>query len=156
MSDLGLTHQLQPGHSQLPVTWYHDQAQFDYEQRLLFNHAPGYVGHELMVPKQGDYHTIGWMNDALALVHNQNGVELISNVCRHRQAIMLGGRGNLAPSGGNIVCPVHTGPTTAPASCSARPTSAPTPASTCIGSKRIAGTASCSTARAMLPPIWPR
>ena len=107
MSDLGLTHQLQPGHSQLPVTWYHDQAQFDYEQRLLFNHAPGYVGHELMVPKQGDYHTIGWMNDALALVHNQNGVELISNVCRHRQAIMLGGRGNLAPSGGNIVCPVH-------------------------------------------------
>ena len=110
MSDLGLTHQLQPAESQLPVNWYHDQAQFDLEQRLIFNRSPGalgYIGHELMVPNAGDYHAIGWMNDALALVRNERGVELISNVCRHRQAIMLNGRGNLAPSGGNIVCPVH-------------------------------------------------
>jgi choline monooxygenase len=39
-------------------------------------------------------------------------VELVSNVCRHRQAVMLKGRGNLqtqAPgsAGGNIVCPLH-------------------------------------------------
>ena len=33
-----------------------------------------------------------------------SGVELISNVCRHRQAVILRGRGN---TGGNIVCPLH-------------------------------------------------
>jgi len=40
------------------------------------------------------------------------GVELISNVCRHRQAVMLKGRGSLnttrpGSAGGNIVCPLH-------------------------------------------------
>ena len=107
MSDLGLTHQLQPAQSQLPVDWYHSNAQFEHEQRSIFKTAPGYIGHELMAPNPGDYHAIGWMNDALALVRNGHGVELISNVCRHRQAIMLNGHGNLAPSAGNIVCPVH-------------------------------------------------
>jgi choline monooxygenase len=39
-------------------------------------------------------------------------VELISNVCRHRQAVMLKGRGSLqtqqkGSAGGNIVCPLH-------------------------------------------------
>jgi len=107
MSDLGLAHQLQPAQSQLPVTWYHTQAQFELELQTIFKNAPQYVGHELMVPNDGDFHSIGWMNDALALVRNPKGVELLSNVCRHRQAIMLNGRGNLAPSAGNIVCPVH-------------------------------------------------
>ena len=32
------------------------------------------------------------------------GIELISNVCRHRQAVMLRGRGH---TGSNIVCPLH-------------------------------------------------
>jgi phenylpropionate dioxygenase-like ring-hydroxylating dioxygenase large terminal subunit len=43
-------------------------------------------------------------------VRTPQGVELISNVCRHRQAVMLRGRGcvNGTPSaGGNIVCPLH-------------------------------------------------
>ena len=76
MSDLGLTHQLRPAQSQLPVDWYHTQAQFDLEQRSIFSKAPDYVGHELMVSEAGDYHAIGWMNDALALVRNQSGVKL--------------------------------------------------------------------------------
>jgi choline monooxygenase len=37
------------------------------------------------------------------LVRNDRGVELLSNVCRHRQSIMLGGRGNAQ----HIVCPLH-------------------------------------------------
>jgi phenylpropionate dioxygenase-like ring-hydroxylating dioxygenase large terminal subunit len=52
------------------------------------------------------------------LVRGQNGIELLSNVCRHRQALMLGGEtgnvsghrnthGNLRDTGGNIVCPLH-------------------------------------------------
>jgi choline monooxygenase len=56
------------------------------------------------------------------LVRNQHGVELVSNVCRHRQAVMLG-KGSVGSEGarryadapsignlgvtGNIVCPLH-------------------------------------------------
>jgi phenylpropionate dioxygenase-like ring-hydroxylating dioxygenase large terminal subunit len=42
--------------------------------------------------------------DGRALIRNPDGVELVSNVCRHRQAVMLRGRGN---TGSNVVCPLH-------------------------------------------------
>jgi phenylpropionate dioxygenase-like ring-hydroxylating dioxygenase large terminal subunit len=73
------------------------------ERRLIFDGGPGYVGHALMTPNVGDYHTLEWEDHARMLVRNANGVELLSNVCRHRQAIMLQGRGNAR----NIVCPIH-------------------------------------------------
>jgi len=69
----------------------------------LFPRAPGYVGHELMVPETGDYYTLPGRDNAQALVRSAEGVELLSNVCRHRQAIMLTGKGNAQ----NIVCPIH-------------------------------------------------
>ena len=37
------------------------------------------------------------------LVRNGERIELLSNICRHRQAIMLTASGNVQ----NIVCPVH-------------------------------------------------
>jgi phenylpropionate dioxygenase-like ring-hydroxylating dioxygenase large terminal subunit len=37
-------------------------------------------------------------------VRTARGVELISNVCRHRQAVMLQGRGNTRS---HVVCPLH-------------------------------------------------
>ncbi len=43
------------------------------------------------------------MDHAKLLVRNRDGVELLSNVCRHRQSIMLEGSGNIE----NIVCPLH-------------------------------------------------
>ena len=76
---------------------------FELEKRLLFDAGANYVGHELMVPKVGDYHTLAHTDHSKVLVRNENGVELLSNVCRHRQAIMLQGRGNTQ----NIVCPLH-------------------------------------------------
>jgi phenylpropionate dioxygenase-like ring-hydroxylating dioxygenase large terminal subunit len=88
---------------QLPVSWYVDRQIFDTEQRLLFDDGIGYVGHELMVPQVGSYHTIGWMDDGWMLVRSDTGVGLLSNVCRHRQAMMLEGRGVTR----NIVCPIH-------------------------------------------------
>lgn len=89
--------------SQLPVSWYTDPAIYALEQRVLFPKAAAYIGHELMVPNRGDFHTLSWMGDAKALVHNDQGIELISNVCRHRQALMLHGRGQI----NHIVCPLH-------------------------------------------------
>ena len=103
MSDLPGSRSLKPNASQLPASWYFDPQVFALEQKLLFSNSPGYVGHELMVPNAGDYHTLAWMDHGKALVRNANGIELLSNVCRHRQAILLEGRGNAQ----NIVCPLH-------------------------------------------------
>ena len=111
MSDLSL--QLQQAASQLPVPSYFDPALFEREQRLIFESGPRYVGHALAVPNEGDYFALPQEAQGRALVRNaQGGVELISNVCRHRQAVMLKGRGSLqgqgkGHAGGNIVCPLH-------------------------------------------------
>src|SRR5713101_8815060 len=103
MSDLPGSRTFTPNTSQLPVSWYFDPQVFELEQKLLFANSPGYVGHELMVPNAGDYHTLAWMDHGKVLVRNASGIELLSNVCRHRQAILLEGRGNSQ----NIVCPLH-------------------------------------------------
>src|SRR5205814_6902427 len=103
MSDLATAARLRQASPQLPASWYSDARVFDAEQKLLFPRAPGYVGHELMVPEPGDYHVLAGRNNAQALVRNADGIELLSNVCRHRQAIMLTGKGNAR----HIVCPIH-------------------------------------------------
>ncbi len=99
------------GSSQLPVHSYFDEALFRAEQRLLFDAGPRYVGHELFVPEVGDFHALAQEGEGRALVRTPLGVELLSNVCRHRQALMLRGRGHLpganASNGGQIVCPLH-------------------------------------------------
>jgi len=110
MSDLSL--QLQQANSQLPVSSYFDPALYALEMQSIFQQGPRYVGHSLSVPNVGDYYALPQENGGRALVRNAGGIELISNVCRHRQAIMLKGRGSLTHSGsqvqsGNIVCPLH-------------------------------------------------
>ena len=52
MSNLATVGRLRRATSQLPVSWYCDPAVYDAEQRLLLPRAPGYVGHELMVPER--------------------------------------------------------------------------------------------------------
>ena len=103
MSDIAALRNLSPAAAQLPVSWYFDPEIFALEQKLLFEAGPNYVGHELMVPDVGDYHTLAHLDHAKVLVRNDAGVELLSNVCRHRQSIMLEGRGKIR----NIVCPLH-------------------------------------------------
>ncbi len=103
MSELPSLRLLQPNCTQLPVSWYFDQRIFELEKSLFFDEGPQYIGHELMVPNVGDYRTLDWMDHGKMLVRNEHSVELLSNVCRHRQAIMLEGSGNAR----NIVCPLH-------------------------------------------------
>ena len=104
MSHPGVIRALRSASPQLPVAWYFDPTMHALEQRLLFAEGPGYIGHELMVPNAGDFHALEWMGNAQSLVRNANGVELLSNVCRHRQAVILKGRGNNRNA---IVCPLH-------------------------------------------------
>ena len=103
MSDLAAVQASHESAAQLPVHWYFDERIAALEQRLLFDAGPGYAGHELMVPEHGDYHTLGWSGDSHVLVRNTTGVELLSNVCRHRQSTILRGRGNTRA----LVCPLH-------------------------------------------------
>jgi len=110
MSDLSL--QLQQAASQLPVSSYFDNALYQREVQALFQRGPRYVGHQLAVPHVGDYLALAQEGSGRALVRSAGGVELISNICRHRQAVMLQGRGNLSQqqkgsAAGNIVCPLH-------------------------------------------------
>jgi choline monooxygenase len=110
MSDLSL--QLQQAASQLPVSSYFDDALFQRELKSIFQQGPKYVGHQLSVPEIGDYHALPQEAGGRALVRSERGVELLSNICRHRQAVMLQGRGSLhtqqkGSAGGNIVCPLH-------------------------------------------------
>ena len=103
MSNLATVTKLSKPAPQLPVAWYFDKKIHDLEQAYLFNHGPNYVGHEIMVPNQGDYYPLPMLDNANMLVRNDHGIELISNVCRHRQALMHTESGNAQ----TLVCPLH-------------------------------------------------
>ncbi|MBC2770815.1 aromatic ring-hydroxylating oxygenase subunit alpha [Pusillimonas minor] len=119
MTDIGREAQFALAQSQLTVDSYFDETIFAREKARIFKNSALYVGHEKLVPEPGDWYTLAHEHAGRALVRNTAGVELISNVCRHRQAVMLGfdaadaqnqpaaHRGNLRDTGGNIVCPVH-------------------------------------------------
>ncbi|WP_418319294.1 aromatic ring-hydroxylating oxygenase subunit alpha [Piscinibacter sakaiensis] len=105
MSDLSISlDALARSRSQLSVNTYFDADIYAHEMERIFESAPRYLGHELSVPELGDHHTLVQEGEGRALVRTRNGVELISNVCRHRQALMLRGRGNTRE---HIVCPLH-------------------------------------------------
>lgn len=109
MSDLSLAlpalgHSLEQPRPQLPVSAYFDADLHRREMELIFQHGPRYLGHELAVPEIGDHYALPQEGEGRALVHTAQGIELVSNVCRHRQAVMLRGRGH---TGSNIVCPLH-------------------------------------------------
>ncbi|MBX3640583.1 MAG: aromatic ring-hydroxylating dioxygenase subunit alpha [Nitrosomonas sp.] len=88
---------------QLPIDWYLNPGILEIEKKVLFDQGPGYIGHEVMVPEIGDYYVLEWLKNAKVLVRNEHGIELVSNICRHRQARILEGRGNAK----SIVCPLH-------------------------------------------------
>lgn len=108
MSDLASFYRLARSNAQLPVDVYFDEALLQRERDQLFIPGPRYAGHALMVPEAGNYATLPWENEGRVLTRHAagdsaQGIALISNVCRHRQAKMLDGRGSTR----NIVCPLH-------------------------------------------------
>jgi choline monooxygenase len=108
MSDLSL--QFKQAESQLPVSSYFDEALYQRELETIFQRGPRYVGHQLSVQGEGDYYALPQEKEGRVLLRTRRGVELISNICRHRQAVMLKGRGSILANpgaGGNVVCPLH-------------------------------------------------
>jgi choline monooxygenase len=106
MSDLShALNSLQRSHSQLPVSVYFDQALHQAELERIFQCGPRYLGHALSIPEVGDHYALPQEQEGRVLVRSKDGIELMSNVCRHRQALMLNGRGSNSQS--HIVCPLH-------------------------------------------------
>ncbi len=118
MTELGRMAHLAPALTQLSPEVYFDESWLAREKTLIFDKSCRYVGHEKGLPNVGDWRTLAQENNGRVLVNGKAGIELLSNVCRHRQALMLGGQtgdvtgpshltGNLQSTGGNIVCPLH-------------------------------------------------
>ena len=87
----------------LPLSWYFEPEILEIERRELFAAGPNYAGHQCLVPRDGDYAVRGGPQAGRVLVRNQGEPQLLSNVCRHRQAQLLTGCGRAK----HIVCPVH-------------------------------------------------
>ena len=87
----------------LPTSWYFEPEILEIERRELFAAGPTYAGHASLVPHDGDYMALGGQQAGKLLVRREGRAQLVSNICRHRQAHMLSGRGHAK----NIVCPVH-------------------------------------------------
>ncbi|MBH2017710.1 MAG: aromatic ring-hydroxylating dioxygenase subunit alpha [Burkholderiales bacterium] len=105
MSDLSpALNTLRRSNTQLPVSVYFDESLYKEELERIFQSGPRYLGHALSVPEVGDFYALPQESEGRVLVRTKDGIELLSNVCRHRQAVMLKGRGN---SRNNIVCPLH-------------------------------------------------
>ena len=103
MSNLSDALQLKSAHSQLPVTAYFDEALLQREIETL-QERTSLRRARIDGARGGDYFALPSEQEGRVLVRNQaNQIELLSNVCRHRQAIMLNGRGHTQ----NIVCPLH-------------------------------------------------
>jgi phenylpropionate dioxygenase-like ring-hydroxylating dioxygenase large terminal subunit len=103
MSDLSSTLSLTRTPVPIPISWYFDPKIAELEQRLIFDQGPGYIGHELLVANIGDFYVLDWLPGSPILVRSHEGLRLVSNVCRHRQSILLKGHGHIE----NIVCPSH-------------------------------------------------
>ena len=105
MSDLSISlTALERNRTQLSPRSYFDEGVFSDERTLIFEPGPRYAGHELWAGEPGDYHTLPHEGEGRALVRDAHGLRLMSNVCRHRQALMLRGRGQTRQ---HIVCPIH-------------------------------------------------
>jgi phenylpropionate dioxygenase-like ring-hydroxylating dioxygenase large terminal subunit len=87
----------------LPISWYFDPEILEIERRELFAAGPMYAGRSALVPRDGDFVVLGGQQSGKLLVRHNGQAQLVSNVCRHRQAQMLDGRGSVK----RIVCPVH-------------------------------------------------
>jgi choline monooxygenase len=87
----------------LPISWYFDPEILEIERRELFASGPTFAGHEGRVTNEGDFEVLGGQTAGYVLVRHAGRTQLVSNVCRHRQAQLLTGAGCVK----SIVCPFH-------------------------------------------------
>lgn len=87
----------------LPVASYLEPEIYEIEKQRIFERGPRYIGCQRAIPEVGDYLALEAEDGARMIVNTKKGTRLLSNVCRHRQAIMLQGRGRVD----RIECALH-------------------------------------------------
>ena len=88
----------------MPRDFYTDPAVLEIEQRHLFRQEWICVGRSEELSKPGDYFTARIGEEPLVIVHGKDGrIRALSNVCRHRGALVAEGKGNRR----GLVCPYH-------------------------------------------------
>jgi phenylpropionate dioxygenase-like ring-hydroxylating dioxygenase large terminal subunit len=89
-----------------PISSYFNNEYQDLEIENLFNSESSlkYIGHEIMVPNKNDYRVIPSSYDRWTLFNTENKINLVSNVCLHRQSKLLSGSGNTKFIGCKVHC----------------------------------------------------
>ncbi len=105
LNDLHRITAQQPGEAEaLPFETYRDPEHFEIERRQIFAADWVFVCMEADLPDPGDYHALKIADEHVVVVRGSDGeLRALSNVCRHRGAVMLQGSGNTS----KIVCPYH-------------------------------------------------
>ena len=88
----------------LPPACFTDEAFFQFELNAVWKKNWFCVGRANEIAKAGDYFTFEVGNDALLAIRTREGhINVLSNVCRHRNMLLLEGTGNVR----RISCPLH-------------------------------------------------
>ncbi|MEM1111264.1 MAG: aromatic ring-hydroxylating dioxygenase subunit alpha [Pseudomonadota bacterium] len=88
----------------LPFHYYHDPRMLEAEQQHVFSDDWVFCCTEADIPRAGDYLTLTIANEPIAVLRGQDGsLRALSNVCRHRGAVLLTGAGNTD----RLRCPFH-------------------------------------------------
>lgn len=87
----------------IPIVNYFDKDIYRQEMDCLFKNNISYIGARSMLKKDGDFRVIERLNDSKILTLKNGKLNLLENVCSHRQAKIATGCGNSQ----NITCPLH-------------------------------------------------
>ena len=87
----------------LPPGAYTSAEFFQLEVDRVFK--PGWmcVAHVSQLPAKGDYLSLNWLGELMAVVNDGVRIRVLSRVCLHRWAPICEGKGNT----GSFVCPFH-------------------------------------------------
>ena len=99
-----LLSEVKPGYC-LPQAFYKDERIHAADIQRIYHRQWLYVGHELQIPKAGDYFTYKIGDESLIITRDRDGeIRALHNVCRHRgSAICTTAKGHAA----KFVCPYH-------------------------------------------------
>lgn len=87
----------------IPIQNYFDEAIHKKEMECFFKNNSQYIGATSMLKNDGDFRVVERLNEAKILTKKNGQINLLENICSHRQAKMISGTGNAQ----HITCPLH-------------------------------------------------
>jgi len=90
----------------LAAPYFYDPVLYEREKERLFARNWRFVGHQSELATAGDYLTLDLAGEKILVMRGQDGtIRAFYNVCRHRAAELVKGRGNLKAV---VTCPYHS------------------------------------------------